>query len=74
MNFTMTIQHGDVQVSISSAKAMNLAEMSTFFNSLTEKATKAVAANPIFVNPAPNGLKKDGTPAKKRGRPAKKAA
>lgn len=72
MNFTMTIQHGDVQVSISSAKAMNLSEMSTLFDSLTEKATKAIAADPIIIKKAPYGLKKDGTPAKRRGRPSKR--
>lgn len=72
MNFTMTIQHGDVQVSISSEKAMNLSEMSSLFDSLTEKATKVVAADPIIVKKAPYGLKKDGTPAKRRGRPSTK--
>lgn len=72
MNFTMTIQHGDVQVSISSGKAMNFSDMTKLFDSLTEKAVKAVSTNPIMMPSAPNGLKKDGTPAKKRGRPSKK--
>jgi hypothetical protein len=76
MNFTMTIQHDDVQVSISSAKAMTLGEMSSLFDNLIDKAGQAVATAHIEVpketKKAPYGLKADGTPKKRPGRPSKK--